>query len=91
MAKKWTDEETTMMIGLADSYSPEEVAKRMAEQGYKRSATAIPLKYAHITGESWPEKKTRVVKYDSSDGPDLIVIAALVIGAIIIGYWWTTQ
>ncbi len=94
MATKWTEEETELMIDLAFSYSPQEVAKRMEEQGYKRTATAIPLKYAHVTGESWPEtiltvtSDNRIVEYDrNADGPDMIVVVALIIGAMIIGWW----
>jgi len=87
MANKWTEKETELMMHcVSKGFSPKEVAERMEEQGYKRTATAIPLKYAHVTGESWPE--TRVVKYDrKSDGPDMIVIVALIIGAMIIGWW----
>ena len=92
MGQKWIKDETEMMIDLAQWHSPEEVAKKMEEQGYERTATAIPLKYAHVTGEALPEKKTRIVKYDrNADGPDVIVIVALIIGAFILGYWWVSR
>ena len=92
MGQKWIKDETEMMIDLAQWHSPEEVAKKMEEQGYERTATAIPLKYAHVTGEAWPEKKTRIVKYDRySDGPDMIVVVALLLGAFILGYWWVSR
>jgi hypothetical protein len=100
MAKKWTEEEIELMLNCATlGYSPKETADYLDKKGFSRTATAIPLKFAHVTGKGWGEDRvTQVVKQDkeppvlgSKIELDWALIAAVTVGAIILGYWWTTQ
>ncbi len=90
MVKKWTDEETKLMIRCATlGYSPKETADYLDKKGYTRTATAIPLKYAHVTGVSWPDKAE--VGVTNKTEIDYRIIACLTVGAMIMTFWWMTR
>lgn len=102
---KWTEEEYAALRLYASEKMATKVAyEEFSETGYERSIGAFTKKYRLILRDikerreaGWPEEvvESKVeppqeVPYDrNADGPDLIVLAAVVIAVLIIGYMWT--
>ena len=90
MAKKWTEEETELMLNCASlGYTPKEASDYLDKKGFSRTATAIPLKYAHVTSNYWPDE-AEVGKNNKTE-IDYRIVACLTVGAMIITYWWMTR
>ena len=90
MAKKWTEEEIGLMINCAAmGLTPKETADYLDKRGFSRTATAIPLKFAHVTSNAWPDKAE--VGTTNKMEIDYRIVACLTVGAMIITYWWMTR
>ncbi len=95
MSRKWTEEEYAALRLYASEKMATKVAyKEFSETGYERSIGAFTKKYRLALREhnQTVTLSEAVIPYDrKADGPDVIVIAVLVIGALILGYWWNIQ
>jgi|TARA_R110000824_G_scaffold283693_4_gene472069 hypothetical protein len=98
MSKKWIEEEIELMLNCASlGFTPKETSDYLDKNGFSRTATAIPLKFAHVTGKAWGEDiVTQVVKQEKEmivlgTKPELdwVIITVVTIGIVIFGYWWS--
>lgn len=92
MSRKWTEEEhAALKLYAEEGMHKKDAYNEFTKTGYERSYNAFNKKYTlamvavsseivEVVSESKEEKET-----------DWVIVTALTIGAIIIGYWWSIQ
>ena len=91
----WTEEEyAALRLYVNEKMATKVAYKEFSETGYERSLGAFTKKYRLALQEVEKADEVATVylaNNTKSEGPDMIVVVALIIGAMIVGYWWSLQ
>jgi adenine-specific DNA methylase len=92
MSRKWTEEEhAALKLYAEEGMHKKDAYNEFTNTGYERSYNAFNKKYTLAMVAVSSEIVEVVSEPKEEKETDWVIVTALTIAAIIIGFWWSTQ